>query len=343
MSTGTIEKQALFPNMRVPSPLVAFAMVSAVLLSLASLPETRAARTAAFRMFTVGRPGCGTLAAFLACCGLVIVVSRYWPKHRDGFNVLVGTGLALYLSDPYFVLGMYALSTLVYFVAPKIKNAYVAMGATVAVVLVFSRYILPFDWVGLLFEKTGVDVPLPMFSLWGIGWISLRLVVFAFEGRTHKKRNLISFFAYAPFGVPILMGEPPMLSYLTYFAKRKQADLDELGARQLVRASLKILALAVALEVIAIRVYSFDDFLALPLSLRWALLPTGYINFYLYVSGLSDFAWVCRISPAILLRRFSSHRFSPTRRSSSGAAGTSPYSTFFAPPSSSLSRGERRR
>ncbi len=260
------------------APAVAFAVMISVQLGTLALKVFDLAPGLAGLPIDSGPDGTprrdvAYLGAFLLACATVIVVGRYWPRFRDATNALLGAAFALIVGGPVHATMILALAAIIYFVAPRF-NGYVSMVGTIVLLLLAFRYVVPA-------------------SNWHVHWHCLRLVSFAFEAKSARKRSFVSFLAYAPFGLLLMTGVPVMISYLTYTTKRSREELDLMGTKQLLLGAAKVIALIAVYDFFASRITSLEAFLSSPLWLRLAMFPGGYALAYLFLSSLCDFNTGC--------------------------------------------------
>ncbi len=254
---------------RLTHPLVAFGVVSTVWL-LANVLKMQGKIPFSFGWVGQQTPNPVLFCAIvLACCGATILAGRRDRAHGDWVNTLSGVGFTLYLAGPIYTVAIFAIACAVYVIAPRITG-YVGMIGTGLALLLLFYFVVP-------------SVPM------SVGWISLRFVSFVFDAKAIRKRSFISFLAYAPFGILLLTGEPPMISILTYRTKRPQKELDDLGAVQLLRAAGKLVLLYALSCGVLYKMHTIGEFTQLPSLWRAVLIPTFTVIFYLTISSASDF------------------------------------------------------
>jgi hypothetical protein len=200
---------------------------------------------------------------FLGGCLAVIAAGRWLPRARDPLHLALGLTWFTLVCGWQYTAGMAVVSLIVYALAGRL-HPHLAMLLTAVLLLVGARFAF-----GNQPLKAGA-------AALSISLAALRLVYFAFELRAirRSRRSLVSMLAYAPFSLLLWPG-PMQLSYLTFTTARPQAELDRLGARQLLLGGAKLFACALAVRLTRLLLPDTSGFASLPFAtqLLFVLLP----------------------------------------------------------------------
>ncbi len=212
---------------------------------------------------------------FFVGCLSVIGVARLAPRARDPVHLAFGVAWFVAVCGWQYAAGLLVVALVVHYAGHRL-HPHVAMFGVAALLLAGARWLF------------GTVPPGARMSL---GLAGLRMVYYAFELRAIRRpaRSVVSMLAYAPFSLLLWPG-PTQLSYLTYTTSRPRAELDALGARQVLRGAAKLIACALLLRLAHGRLPDIAQFPALPFALQALLVLIVYPIFFLQLSIRQDVA-----------------------------------------------------
>lgn len=213
-------------------------------------------------------------ALFFAGCLLVVAAGRWLPAWRERVHVVLGAAWFFGVCGFHYGLGLVAVTILVHCFGARL-HSHVAMFLAAALLLVGARFVFG---------------PMPANRLW-LCMVSLRIVYYAFELRSIRRsqRSLIAALAYGPFSLLLWPG-PMMISYLTYASTRPRAELDRLGAQQLLAGAGKLVLMALLLGVLHRAFHSAAELAQLSRLARAGVVLSAYPLVFFSISVRQDLA-----------------------------------------------------
>lgn len=222
---------------------------------------------------------------FFTACLIVLECSRRWPRARDHVNVALGVGWTLLAFGYQYAIAMFLVAIVVYAVAHRL-NPYLAF--VMVGLLLFAVY----ETIGAPWREPYVRGPrTAAVTMLALGMNATRMMLYAFEAGSIRKanRSFLGLLAYSPFSILLYPGEAFLLSYITYRAKRPQAELDLRGANALYRSGAKILSVTLLAQVIHHYLPHMSGFFALPWAGRVAIAVLMPVTWFLKLSAIADF------------------------------------------------------